>query len=79
MDTEALARALGSLLKEQYPELLNARYKLKGEDDILCDIARARGMLVSGGEPDTERAAAALLDEYRGGRIGRITLEKPGR
>ena len=60
-------------------ELLNARYKLKGDDDILCDIARSRGMLVSGGEPDTERAAAALLDEYRGGRIGRITLERPGK
>ncbi len=78
MDTEALARALGAVLKEQYPELLNARYKLSGDEDILRDIARSRGMLVSGGEPDTERAAAALLDEYRGGKIGRITLERPG-
>ena len=78
MDTEALARALGAVLKEQYPELLNARYKLTGEEDILRDIARSRGMLISGGEPDTERAAAALLDEYRGGKIGRITLERPG-
>ena len=78
MDTEALARALGAVLKEQYPELLNARYKLSGDEDILRDIAKSRGMLVSGGEPDTERAAAALLDEYRGGKIGRITLEKPG-
>ena len=79
MDTEALARALGEVLREKYPELLNARYKLSGEPDILTDIAKARGMLVPGGVPDTERAAATFLDEYRGGRIGRITLELPAK
>jgi len=47
------------------------------EGDILTEIAKTRGMLISGGEPDTERAAAALLDEYRGGKIGKITLETP--
>ena len=77
MDVEALARGLGELLKADYPDLLKARYKIPGEGDILTEIAKARGMLVSGGEPDTERAAAALLDEYRGGRIGKITLEAP--
>lgn len=77
MDSEALARALGELLLMDYPELIKARYKISGEGDVLTGIARARGMLVSGGEPDTERAAAALLDEYRGGKIGRITLETP--
>lgn len=77
MDSEALARALGELLLKDYPELIKARYKISGEGDVLTGIARARGMLVSGGEPDTERAAAALLDEYRGGKIGRITLETP--
>ncbi|MGN1423452.1 MAG: ribosome biogenesis GTPase YlqF [Oscillospiraceae bacterium] len=77
MDSEALARALGELLLKDYPELIKARYKISGEGDVLTEIARARGMLVSGGEPDTERAAAALLDEYRGGKIGRITLETP--
>lgn len=77
MDSEALARALGELLMRDYPDLIKARYKISGEGDVLTEIARARGMLVSGGEPDTERAAAALLDEYRGGRIGRITLETP--
>lgn len=77
MDSEALARALGELLLRDYPDLIKARYKISGEGDVLTEIARARGMLVSGGEPDTERAAAALLDEYRGGRIGRITLETP--
>ena len=77
MDSEALARALGELLLKDYPELIKARYKISGEGDVLTGIARARGMLVSGGEPDTERAAAALLDEYRSGKIGRITLETP--
>lgn len=77
MDSEALARALGKLLLEDYPELMKARYKISGEGDVLTEIATARGMLVSGGVPDTARAAAALLDEYRGGKIGRITLETP--
>ncbi len=76
-DSEALARALGELLQMDYPELLKARYKILCEGDILTEIAKARGMLISGGEPDTERAAAALLDEYRGGKIGKITLETP--
>ncbi len=75
MDTEALARALGETLLDEYEPLLKARYKIAGEGDILTEIAKARGMLVSGGEPDTERAAAALLDEFRGGKIGRITLD----
>lgn len=77
MDSEVLARALGKLLLEDYPELMKARYKISGEGDVLTEIAKARGMLVSGGVPDTARAAAALLDEYRGGKIGRITLETP--
>ncbi|MBD5130713.1 MAG: ribosome biogenesis GTPase YlqF [Ruminococcaceae bacterium] len=77
MDTAALARALGEVLLRDYPELVKARYKIAGEDDILTEIAKARGMLISGGEPDIERAAATFLDEFRGGRIGRITLEMP--
>lgn len=75
MDTEALARALGETLLVGYEGLLKARYKIAGEGDILTEIAKARGMLISGGEPDTERAAATLLDEFRGGKIGRITLD----
>lgn len=77
MDVEALARALGEVLKTDYPELLKARYKIPCEGDVLTEIAKVRGMLISGGEPDTERAASTLLDEYRGGKIGRITLETP--
>lgn len=76
MDVEALARALGELLLQDYPELIKNRYKIAGEGDVLTEIAKARGMLISGGEPDTERAAATLLDEYRGGKIGKITIEQ---
>ena len=77
MDTEALARALGATLAEEYGDLFKSRYKIACEGDVLTEIAKARGMLISGGEPDTERAAATLLDEFRGGKIGRITLDVP--
>ncbi len=76
-DTEALAKELGEVLLKRCPELLKNRYKISGEGNVLVEIAKARGMLISGGEPDTERAAITLLDEFRGGKIGRITLDEP--
>ena len=45
--------------------------------DLLELIGAKRGMKISGGDVDTERAAAMILDEFRGGKIGRITLERP--
>lgn len=75
VDTAELAKSLGELLLRDYPELVKARYKIAGESDILIEIAQKRGMLISGGEPDIERAAATLLDEFRGGKIGQITLD----
>ena len=75
VDITELARSLGELLLRDYSELVKARYKISGEDDILTEIAKKRGMLISGCEPDVERAAATLLDEFRGGKIGRITLD----
>lgn len=83
LDMEELACELLGILYRSYRPLLTARYKLP--DDIPSDpwellqvIARKRGMLVSGGEADTERASIMLLDEYRGGKLGRITLEESG-
>lgn len=77
-DVEALAFELGEYLKENYPERLKERYKLDSLDGNITElIAKKRGMMLSGGVPDTERAAAALLDEYRSGKIGRISLERP--
>ncbi len=77
-DAEGLAYELGIYLAENYPERLKERYNLDSLDgNILELIAKKRGMMLSGGVPDTERAAAALLDEYRSGKIGRISLERP--
>ncbi len=84
LDTELLAMRLADLLNRECHSLLCARYKLTDEEtaniepyDLLSLIGAKRGMKVSGGEVDTERAAAMLLDEFRGGKIGRITLEMP--
>lgn len=82
VDIELLAMRLLQLLAEEYPDALERRYKVdpvQYEDgyELLCAIARKRGMLISGGEVNTERAAITVLDEFRGGKLGRITLERP--
>ncbi len=78
MDVYELAESLVDFLKENYRENLCQRYKLNQEDDITLEaIAKKRGMLVSGGEPDLDRAAATVLDEFRSGKLGKISLEKP--
>lgn len=82
LDPEELASGLAGLLRREYADRLTGRYKLAGElpEDgyaLLESIGRRRGMMVSGGEIDTERAAIMLLDEYRGGKLGRLTLEMP--
>lgn len=68
-------------LAENYPELLKTRFKLddiEGEgNEIFERIGRKRGFLLSGGVIDDERTAACLLDEFRKGKIGRISLERP--
>ncbi len=80
LDSEELAYELTKVLLSDYEEQLRSRYKLEGElsDDaweVLQQIGRKRGMLVSGGEVDTLRASVMLLDEYRAGKLGRITLD----
>uniref|UniRef100_UPI003FEE472C ribosome biogenesis GTPase YlqF n=1 Tax=Candidatus Fimivicinus sp. TaxID=3056640 RepID=UPI003FEE472C len=84
VDVETLAVRLLAVLSAQYRDRLCDRYKLDeaaaaecGPYELLELIGRKRGMLVRGGEIDTERASAMLLDEYRAGRLGRITLEFP--
>lgn len=81
-DLEGLACALLELLRDRYPGALEERYKLTepaGQPgwELLERCARKRGMLISGGEVDTERMAGVLLDEFRGGKLGRFTLESP--
>ena len=81
--TEEIAPELCLRLQTLYPHLLCQRYKLKEEDlkldkyQLMEAIGRKRGLLVSGGEVDTQRCANMLLEEYRSGKVGRITLEAP--
>ena len=90
MDVETLGCHFMTLLGERYPQALMDGYKLtevpgreEGENDVawgyrlLQSCAAKRGMRISGGELDTERMARVLLDEYRGSRLGRFTLEVP--
>lgn len=83
LDTEGLAARLLETILDLYPSAVNERYKteLNLEEKlpghmVLEQIGRKRGMLISGGEVNTERAAAAVLDEYRSGKLGRMTLER---
>ena len=80
LDIEELAMKLMETLYATAPGAIEARYKFtptgNGYDD-LCMAARKRGFLISGGEVDTERMSKILLDEYREGKLGRITLELP--
>ncbi len=82
LDIETLAANLMSRLAESYPKSLETRYKITVSEgdkgfDLLAKAAKKRGFLISGGETDLERMANVLLDEYRGGVLGRISLEKP--
>ena len=82
MDVETLACHLIELLAQRKPEALTARFKIVPEAgmsgwDLLEAGGRKRGFLISGGEVDLERMANILLDEFRGGKLGRITLELP--
>lgn len=80
LDIEEIAMQLLDILSKDYPESLRERYKLEGIDsdcyELLKSIGKKRGFVIKGGEIDTERAANVLLDEFRSGKIGRITLEK---
>lgn len=82
IDIESLAMRLIGVLKNGYSDRLTERFKItdfadKEDYEILEMIGRKRGMLISGGEIDYERASVMILDEYRGGKLGRLSLEKP--
>ena len=80
LDTELLAMRLLEILSVDYPELLTERYGQLDFDcdsyDLLSQIGKKRGMVIRGGDTDTERAANMLLEEYRNCKIGNITLER---
>ena len=82
MDRVTLAANLMLRLRAFYPDRIEARYKFVPAPDVngydlLEMAAKKRGFLISGGEYDLERMAAVLLDEFRGGMLGRLTLERP--
>lgn len=84
LDREGLAARLLELLMELYPNAVNTRYKTDIDAQahlpgyaLLERVGKKRGMLISGGEVDLDRAANTVLDEYRAGLLGRITLETP--
>lgn len=79
-----IPEAAGFLLEELsilYPAALGARYKTeaagKNGAEILDEICLKRGYMLGGGQPDTERCAKAVLDDFRKGRLGALTLEAP--
>lgn len=83
-DLEWVAMRFLALLRERYPQLLAERFKVTAEEsadlepyDLLELVGRKRGMMMSGGVVNTERAAITVLDEFRSGKIGRISLERP--
>lgn len=81
MDREELAYNLVKRLQEHYPDNLKERYKIEeiNEDPLetLNSIARRRGCLIKGGEIDYDRISTVILDEFRAGKIGNISLERP--
>lgn len=85
MDSETMAIRLIQALVDGHEDKLTGRYKLKNISDIhsvmpweiLEEIGRERGMLIKGGEVNYERASVMLLDEYRGGKMGKLSFERP--
>ena len=80
LDIEELACELCAFLKENYPAALEQRYKAALTPEMngletLEEICRRRGFIVKGGEIDLLRGANVVLDEFRGGKLGRITVE----
>lgn len=81
LDTEELSAFLMELLWKRYPETVRQRYKVDMPADtpgykLLEEAGRKRGFLLARGEIDTERIAKVVLDEYRSGKLGRITFEE---
>lgn len=83
IDMTALALSLLSVIKERYKKQIEGRYRFEyplqiDEVELLTQIAQRRGMRLTKGELDIDRAAIMLLDELRGGKLGRVTFEQPG-
>ena len=85
LEEQELSMELLGFLQKEYPSLINARYAPEGEEwtfpmdnaELLMKIAKARNLARTGGEPDHQRASKLILDDFRNGKTGKITLEAP--
>ncbi|MCI9380764.1 MAG: ribosome biogenesis GTPase YlqF [Dorea sp.] len=80
LNTEELAAELILRLNQDYPGVLERKYQIIADQDtyaVLERIAKSRHCLLRGNELDTEKAALLMLDDFRSGRLGRLTLEYP--
>ena len=85
LEEQELSMDLLGFLQKEYPSLINARYAPEGEEwtfpmdnaELLMKIAKARNLVRTGGEPDHQRASKLILDDFRNGKTGKITLEAP--
>ena len=80
LNTEELAAELSTFMNKKYPGVLEEKYTISTHEDpyvMLHSIAESRHCLVRGNELDTEKAAVLLMDDFRNGRLGRITVEYP--
>ena len=79
VDTTELSLELIKFFVGKYPQSLTARYQVELNEDplaVLTAIAKKRGLILRGGEPDLDKAAIAVIDDFRKGRLGKIILER---
>lgn len=80
LQTEELAAELVTFMNKNYPGVLESKYNVEEDADpygMIARIAESRHCLVHGNELDTEKASVLLMDDFRNGRLGRLTLEYP--
>ena len=80
LQTEELAAELVAFMNKNYPGVLESKYNVEEDTDpygMIARIAESRHCLIRGNELDTEKASVLLMDDFRNGRLGRLTLEYP--
>lgn len=79
LDVTELAYQLVKLLATTYPKVVVERYKIEGHEDplqVMYQVAEARGCKLKGNQPDLEKTSKIIMDDFRAGKLGRITLDK---
>lgn len=79
LDVTELAYQLVKLLATTYPKVVVERYKIEGHEDplqVMYQVAEVRGCRLKGNQPDLEKTSKIIMDDFRAGKLGRITLDK---